>query len=90
MRARHKRELADRENEHSDLQYEHEAERRRADDLQIERDRLQAENDILVARDKLWLQWEARERARLEAEAARETAAKMRSIENPQTEGDLR
>jgi len=73
------------------LESEIQAEKERTADAERQVLRLQAENDIFAARDRLWLAWETRERARLDAETARQTAAKVRSVETPHIdEGDLR
>lgn len=55
----------------------------RADNAEIALERAQNDIDILKARDELWALWESRERARLEAEAARHAAAKVRALEYP-------
>jgi len=51
--------------------------------LTVEIDKLRAENDILNARDAMWVAWETRERERINAETARLAAAKTRSVEMP-------
>jgi len=61
----------------------------RADDAEAMVQQLRAEIDIFKARDELWAQWEARERARLEAETARHAAAKVRALEAPHLDQEM-
>jgi len=53
-------------------------------------ERLRGELDILTARDRLWIAWEGRERARIDAETARFAAGKTRALDFPQLEPEDR
>lgn len=64
--------------------------RDRADASDREIETLRGELAILTARDELWLAWEARERARIEAETARLAASKTRALDFPQLEPEER
>lgn len=57
--------------------------RRRVRQLTLRVDDLSGQLELLQAREELWVAWEARERARVDAETARLAADKMRSIDVP-------
>lgn len=56
--------------------------------MQARLDQANAEIEILEARDKMWLAWETRERARLEAETATQAAVKVRAVDYPNMRED--